>query len=256
MRVITIANQKGGIGKTTTATCVSSILNAMGHKTLLIDMDVQCNSTDTYRAETEGVATLYDLILDDNPCSLEEAIQHTESGDIIAGDPQLMHADMKLSMQADAFFKLADALEKVEGYDFIVIDTNPAVNVLLHNALVASDEVIIPITADRYAVKGLAQLTETIAAVKRRLNPKLNIAGLLLVKYNERTVLNRDIREGLEESAKMAGTKLFDTYIRESIKCRESQTRRMTLIAYAPKCTTETDYEAFVNNELLGKEGA
>ncbi|HAL60516.1 MAG TPA: hypothetical protein DCP64_14430, partial [Sarcina sp.] len=87
VKIITLANQKGGIGKTTTATCLAAILNEWGHKTLLIDTDVQCNSTDTYRAATEDVATLYDLILDDDPCTVQEAIQHTEAGDIIASDP-------------------------------------------------------------------------------------------------------------------------------------------------------------------------
>ena len=249
MKIITLANQKGGIGKTTTATCLAAILNEWGHKTLLIDTDVQCNSTDTFRAETEDVATLYDLILDDDSCTLEEAIQHTEAGDIIASDPGLEEADVKLR-DTDAFFKLKDALEGLEGYEYVVIDTNPAVNVMLHNALVAADEVIIPVTADRYTVKGLSQLTNTIAKVQKRLNPKLRIRGLLLVRYDERTNLNKSIGKSLLDIADQIGTKVFDTYIRDSVKCRESQTERMTLIKYAPKCTTEQDYEAFVK-ELL-----
>ena len=243
LKIITLANQKGGIGKTTTATCLAAILNEWGHKTLLVDTDVQCNSTDTFRAATEDVATLYDLILDDDPCTLEEAIQHTEAGDIIASDPGLEEADVKLR-DTDAFFKLKDALEGLEGYEYVVIDTNPAVNVMLHNALVAADEVIIPVTADRYTVKGLSQL------VQKRLNPKLRIRGLLLVRYDERTNLNKSIGKSLLDIADQIGTKVFDTYIRDSVKCRESQTERMTLIKYAPKCTTEQDYEAFVK-ELL-----
>ena len=224
LKIITLANQKGGIGKTTTATCLAAILNEWGHKTLLIDTDVQCNSTDTFRAETEDVATLYELILDEE-------------------------ADVKLR-DTDAFFKLKDALEGLEGYEYVVIDTNPAVNVMLHNALVAADEVIIPVTADRYTVKGLSQLTNTIAKVQKRLNPKLRIRGLLLVRYDERTNLNKSIGKSLLDIADQIGTKVFDTYIRDSVKCRESQTERMTLIKYAPKCTTEQDYEAFVK-ELL-----
>lgn len=249
MKIITIANQKGGIGKTTTATCVASILNAWDHKTLLIDTDVQCNSTDTFRAETEDVATLYDLVIDDEPCSTEEAIQHTEAGDIIASDPGLEEADIKLR-SADAFFKLKDALEGLSGYEYVIIDTNPAVNVMLHNALVASDEVIIPVTADRYTVKGLSQLTGTIAKVQKRLNPNLRIKGLLLTKFNERSNLNKDVRKTLIEISSQIGTKVFNTYIRESVKCREAQTERVPLIKYSPKCTTEVDYEAFVK-ELL-----
>ena len=134
-----------------------------------------------------------------------------------------------------------------------MIDTNPAVNVMLHNALVAADEVIIPVTADRYTVKGLSQLTNTIAKVQKRLNPNLKIRGLLLVRFDERTNLNKSIGKSLVDIADQIGTKVFDTYIRDSVKCRESQTERMTLIKYAPKCTTELDYEAFVK-ELLEEE--
>lgn len=101
MKVITFVNQKGGVGKTTTATAIAYILNTLGQKTLLIDADEQCNSTDLYRADIDGVATLYDLILDDDPCTVDEAIQHTEFGDIIAGDPGLNTEDRKLSENRD-----------------------------------------------------------------------------------------------------------------------------------------------------------
>lgn len=252
MKIITVANQKGGVGKTTTAMCIAAILNAWGHNTLLIDTDGQCNSTDTYRAEVDGVATLYDLIISDDPCEIEEAIQHTEAGDIIAGDPQLEVADIKLRDE-DAFFKLKDALEGLKGYEYVIIDTNPDVNVMLRNALTAADEVVIPVTADRYPIKGLSQLTTTISKVQNRLNPKLMIAGLLLVKFKARTKLGQDTKNALSGIAEQIGTRLFDTYIRESISCQEAQTLRVPLIKYAPKCTTELDYEEFVK-ELLGEE--
>lgn len=250
MKVIAIANQKGGVGKTTTATCLASILSSWGYKTLLIDTDVQCNSTDTYRAKVEGVATTYDLVIEEPPCSIDEAIQHTEYGDIIAGDPGLEKADLKLQDE-DAFFKLKDALENLTGYEYIIIDTNPDVNVMLRNALVASDEVVIPVTTDRYPLKGLSQLTGTISRVQKRLNPQLKIAGLLIVKYHGNTNLGKDVKNTLVSAAEEIGTKVFDTNIRESIKCRESQALRMPLIHYAKKATTEIDYENFVR-EFLG----
>ena len=247
MKVITIANRKGGIGKTTTATNIAAILNHRGLKTLLIDTDVQCDSTDTFQAKVDGVATLYDLILDDDPCSIEEAIQQTAYGDVIAADPQLEQADEKLSRTPDGSFRLKEAIADLEGYDYVILDTNPSVNTMLFNALVASDEVIIPITADRYAIKGLAQLTNTIARIKKHLNSKLLIGGLVFVRYNDRTTLSRDIKESVEKFAADIGTKVYPVYIRETIKCREAQARKMPLIKYAPKCSAELDYEALVS---------
>lgn len=253
MRVITIANQKGGIGKTTTAVALASTLRKKGYKTLLIDADVQCNSTDTYRAQTEGVATLYDLVVEDEPCPVEEAIQHTASGDIIAADPGLEEAERKLN-SADMFFKIQDVVKSLEGtYDFIIIDTNPSVNRMLQNSITAATEVIIPITADRYSFKGLSQLTMTIKKIQQRLNPKLRVSGLLLVKFDERAILNRDLRASLDDIAQKIGTKVFKTYIRQSVKCREAQAVQMTMLEYAPMCTTQQDYESFVS-ELLDEE--
>ena len=254
MKVLTFANQKGGVGKTTTAVSFASILSAKGYKTLLIDTDIQCNSSDTYRAVIEDTCTLYDLLLATPPCTLEEAIQHTEFGDIIASDPQLAVADSKLQGTPDGFFKLRDAIDKLEGYDYVIIDTNPTVNMMLYNALTVTDDIIIPITADRYAVGGLAELTNSMVTVKKYQNPKLNVAGMLLVRFNERYTFNKNVRESLSELAAQIGTKLFDTHIRESTKCHESQGARMPLIHYAPKCTTEIDYEAAVD-EYLGKKG-
>lgn len=244
-KVIAIANQKGGIGKTTTATSIAAILNKWGHKTLLIDTDVQCNCTDTLQAQTDNVATLYDLIIDDEPCALEEAIQHTQYGDIIAADPGLEEAEIKLQSE-DAFFKLKDAIDGLKGYEYVVIDTNPSVNCMLYNALVAANEIIIPMSADRYPMKGLAQLTNTITKVQGSLNPGLKIKGLLLSRFNERANLNKDTKEALENVAAQVGTKVFKTYIRESIKVRESQTERMPLAYYAPRCTAQKDYEELV----------
>ena len=252
MRVIAIANQKGGVGKTTTATCMASILNATGHKTLLIDTDVQCNSTDLYKAETEGVPTLYDMMVEEDSLSAEEVIQHMEAGDIIASDPLLVEAENL--KEADAYFRLQEGLENLDGYEYAIIDTNPSVNVMLHNALVAADTVIIPVTADRMSVTGLSQLCRTIGKVQKHLNTKLTISGLLLIKYNDRYNLDRSVRKSFETITESLSTKLFGTYIRESTKCREAQGMRIPLIKYAPKSTTELDYEEFVL-EFLRDEG-
>lgn len=250
MKVIVVANQKGGIGKTTTAVAVASVLNSRGYKTLLIDADQQGNSTDTYRAQIEGVATLYDVLMDDH-IPLNEAVQHLENGDIVASDPLLREGDAKLSTDAEGEYRMINAIENLQGYDYVIIDTAPAVNMILRNCLIAANEVIIPVTADRYGLQGLSQLAETIAAIKKRQNKELRIAGLLLVKFNSRTNLSKEIKDSLNDIAAAMGTKLFDTTIRESTKAKEAQALRTTLIKYAPNSTTSEDYNDFVD-ELIG----
>ena len=252
MKVITIANQKGGVGKTTTALCFAALLNKAEHPTLLIDADSQINSTDTYRAETEGVATLYDLVVDEEGCDVYEAIQHTEIGDIIAGDRMLTMAETTLTGN-DAFLKLKEALKDLEGYEYVVIDTNPTLNTMLCNALVASDEVIIPLKPDKYTVMGLSELTNTIVTVKSQLNPSLKVRGLLLVDVDTRVNLDKYVLGQLNEIAKEIGTSSFKTSIRHTSKCRETQTERLPLVLYAPRCTAAVDYKGFLEEFLEGE---
>ncbi len=253
MKTIVIANQKGGIGKTTTATNVAAILEKKGKHTLLIDADMQGNSSDTYSAKIEGAATLYDVLLEDERIPLSEAVQHTSCGDIVASDPLLRRADEVLRTDTEGLYRLQDALSSLQGYDYVVIDTAPAINSILHNALIAADDVIIPITADRYALQGLSQLKETIEAIKRRQNKGLKIDGLLLVRFNPRTRLAQEVQEDLKEIAKSMDTIVFKTTIRESTKAKEAQALKNTLIDYAPDSTTAQDYIALVD-ELL-KQG-
>ena len=249
--VYVIANQKGGIGKTTTATTLAGILNQKG-KTLLIDADPQGNSTSTYQAAIEDTATLYDVMVDEDPVPLDEAVQHMENGDIVASDPLLAKAGKLLDGNVEGMYRLLDALEMLDGYDYIVIDTAPSLDIVLYNCLIAADEVIIPVTADAFALQGLTKLSDTIHAVQKRQNRNLQIAGLLLVKYAGRSNLEKDVRQEIEEVATQLGTKLFPTAIRECVKTKEAQLKKRLLSDYAPNCTTMQDYNQFVE-ELLGK---
>lgn len=252
MKVYCIANKKGGIGKTTTATNLASILSEKGHRTLLIDADPQCNSTDTYRAQVKNTATLYDVLLDyDEPTSIEEAIQHTEIGDIVASDPLLNEAETKFRNESgEEYFRLKDSLEKLQGYDYIVIDTAPADNKLLKNCLIAADEVIIPITADRYGIQGLSELNDTINTIRKRSNPSLKIAGLLMIKYKERQRLAQEVLQGLTEVAQQLGTKVFEAKIRESTGTQQAQAQRTTIVKLDKRNNTAIDYMSFAE-ELL-----
>ncbi|MBE5830856.1 MAG: ParA family protein [Butyrivibrio sp.] len=249
--VFVVANQKGGIGKSTTATNLAGILGKKA-KTLLIDADPQGNSTSTYEAKVEDVATLYDVMIDSDRLPIAEAIQHTGNGDIVASDPLLVKAEKMLDGDVEGFYRLKDALEGLEDYKYVVIDTAPSLNIILYNCLIAADKVIIPVTADSYAMQGIKQLYDTIMAVKRRQNRNLEIAGLLLVRYQGRSNLERDIRESIEKSAKEMNTKLFKTVIRECVKTKEAQEQKKLLIDYAPKCNTCLDYLDFAK-ELLRK---
>lgn len=253
MKIYCVANKKGGIGKTTTATNLASVLSDKGYKTLLIDADPQCNSTDTYRARVKDTATLYDVLLDyDDPTGVMDAIQHTEIGDIVAADPLLNDAETKFRNDGgDEYFRLKDALEQLTGYDYVVIDTAPADNKLLKNCLIAANEVIVPVTADRYGIQGLSDLNHTINMIRKRSNPNLKIAGLLMIKYKDRLKLSQEVFDGLTAVSAQLGTKVFNTKIRESTGTQQAQAQRMTVVKYDPRNNTAVDYVAFTN-ELIG----
>lgn len=253
-KIIAVANQKGGVGKTTTATAIASGLYLQGYKTLLIDTDPQGNASDTYQAVQDGVATIYDVFTG-TPAA--EAIQTTTQGDIIAGDLNMSAADMQFVMQGREYI-LKKALQPVqEYYDYIIIDTPPALGVITVNAFTVANALIVPMFADRYSLKGISQLSETINTVQEYSNPGLVVDGILLTRYNDRTVLGRDLKEIIEEMAKILNTKVFDTTIRHSISLQESQAQQDSIYNYAPNSTTGTDYKAFIAEYVgAGKEVA
>lgn len=255
MKTIVIANQKGGVAKTTTAVQLAAILNRMGHKTLLIDTDQQCNATSTYRAQIEGVPTLYDVLVESgkNKKSITETIQSTDVGDIVAADPLLSEAETKLSSSPNGLFELADAFEKsdLSEYEYCVIDTGPNVNQLLMNALICANDVIIPIKASEYALQGLGNIYEAIKTVQKRFNPKLTIAGILLTMYSDRTKVGQAGKSVIETEAAKMGVKVFKSTIRPTVTVEESQVMKMPLINYSSSSGVELDYEAFIE-EYLG----
>lgn len=251
--IIVVANQKGGIGKTTTALSIAPILQELGYKTLFIDVDAQCNSTDTYNAEMNGVNTIYDVIIKQDATALE-SIQQTDYGEIIAGDRLLTTADVDLTRDAlTGLTRLKTALEPLQDiYDYIVMDTNPTVNRLLFNALIAADTIIIPTSADRYGLQGISQILETVVAIQQGPNPKLKIGGILLTKYKGNIRLERQVRAELAEQAEAMNIRLYNTTIRENIKIRESQALQIPPNKYAPKCTAVKDYFELVH-EIIGE---
>ncbi|MGN0141520.1 MAG: ParA family protein [Roseburia sp.] len=250
-RVIAVANQKGGIGKTTTAVNVAYDLAAMGKKVLLIDTDGQCNSTDTCRAQVDGVATLYDLLF--NHENVEECIQHMELLDVIASDKLLRNPEKKFADDATRLFTMRDACEEIrDKYDFIIVDTPPSLGCMLSNVLTFADEVIIPVTCDRYGMRGIEDLYATISATKKYTNQNLKVTGVLLNKYKERTTLCKEISAALPETLKMFDTTVFRTRIRECEDCKKAPSARMSIQQYAPGSTTAQDYWKLCE-EIIGR---
>lgn len=249
-RIIAIINQKGGVGKSTTAATLAAGLSLKGHKTLSIDLDAQGNLTYTAGAKTNG-ATAPGVLTGE--VKAEDAIQHTPSGDIIAANKALAGADAFIA-DTGKEYRLKEALESLQAaYDYIIIDTPPALGILTINALTACNSVIIPAQADIYSLQGIEQLADTMKPVKKYCNPNLKIAGILLTRYSSRSVLSREVAELAEQLADKLGTKLFKTTIREAIAVKEAQISQQSLFDYAPKAKVTEDYRAFIE-ELLEQE--
>lgn len=252
MKIIAVSNQKGGVGKTTTAVTLAYELTKRGKRVLMVDCDPQGNSTDTYRGSSaEGYPTLSDLLFTNEPA--EECIQHTEVGDILAGDPILEDAEKKLT-GFSGYFRLKKRLEPLEAlYDHIILDTPPNLGILLQNALIAAQGVIVPVTCSQYALQGMSRFIDTVIDIKSQPNPSLEILGLLLVKYKPDRVLAREIVEGLPDLMGRLGTTVFETKIRAREAVEKSQAARMPLQEYSPRDDAAADYMEFTNE--LRKRG-
>ena len=243
--VISIALQKGGTGKSTTAQALASTLGFKKKKTLLIDMDSQGNVTYASGIDTPD-KTVTDVLGED--CTAQEAVVKCKYYDILAADLYLSNVEMAevdpLLLKKTVIDHLSDC------YDYIVIDTPPALGNLSYNALAASDYVVIPCEPRPFALQGLGALHETIESVQKSVNPGLKVLGILLIKYSNRTVLNRDIKDMIEDYAKDMNTVVFNTSIREAVAVAEAQTVRQPLIDYAKSSKPNIDYRAFTTEVL------
>lgn len=254
MNIITITNQKGGVGKTTTAHILACALHDKGYKVLAIDTDPQTNLTYTAGiTPEEAPATLHDVLK--TKTISDDVIKISKAGyDIISGSLTLAGADMEFG-QTGREYMLKKALEPLrEAYDYCIIDTPPTLGILTINALTASNGVIIPMKADIYSIQGLAQLVGMIDNVKEYTNPDITIEGILLTQYSDRAVLNRSLRESIENTAKELNTKVFSSHIREAVAVRENAFLKADIFKEYPKAKVTDDYKQFVN-ELLENKG-
>ena len=245
-----IINQKGGVGKSTTALAIGSGLKRQGSKVLFIDLDAQGNLSYTMGANTQGYNALGIL---QRPETTAEEIQHTTQGDIVASSPALAGADTVLS-DVGKEYKLKEALATVSGlYDYCIIDTPPALSILTINALTACNGAIIPAQADIYSLQGIGQLNNTIQTIKKYCNPDLSIKGIILTRYNARSVLSKEVTELIEQTASELNTKVFNTKIRECTALKEAQAMKQDIFTYAPKSNASADYTDIIK-ELLEQE--
>ena len=250
MKSIAIINQKGGVGKTTTALALAAGLSRKGKRVLQIDLDAQANITQTLGADDSGL-TVLDVLT--RKSGIVKAIQKTEQGDVLPASPGLAGLDTVLTSVGKEY-RLKEALGELNGnYDYIIIDTPPALGILTVNALAACNEIVIPAQADIFSLNGIKQLYETIQPVREYCNPTLKILGILLTRYSSRSILSRDIADVIEQTAQSLRTRLFKTTIRENIAIKEAQAKQQNIFSYAPKSNAAADYQAFTE-EIMGGE--
>ena len=231
MPAISIANQKGGVGKSTTAINLSAALALKGKKVLLVDMDPQ-GATTVGLGLRNANPTIYNVILDE--VDIEDVIMPTqiEGLELIPSNIALSGAEIELSSQIGREYILRNKLAKIKDkYDYVIIDTPPSLGILTMNSLVASDEVIIPIQAEYYALEGIGLLLKAIKLVRERLGIPLEIRGFLITMFDKRTNLSKEVKE---EVKKIFREKVFRTMIPRNVKLAEAPSHGKPIFLYAP----------------------
>jgi chromosome partitioning protein len=250
--ILAIANQKGGVGKTTTAINLAAALAAKGLQTLLIDLDPQANSSMTFIEIHDLERTVYDVMAEPG-ADVKEVVQQVDGNENLFVAPSsitLAKIEAKLLGELDSYYRLKDAIKNVRNkYDYIVIDTPPTLGIITVNALVAATHVLIPIQSSYFALEGTDDLLETIDKVKLRANPRLQILGALLTLYDNRTLLARDVRK---QVGKVFGKKLFDTVISKSVRLEESPAHRESIFSFAPRSSGAFEYYK-LSEEILSR---
>jgi chromosome partitioning protein len=246
-KVYAFANQKGGVGKTTTAINLAACLAEAGERALVVDLDPQANATSGLGMRANGTST-YDL-LDGAPLSSLAKPTAFTNLFLVPSQPELAGAAVELSHRGDGDRYLADALQQADGFDFVLLDCPPSLGLLTVNALAAADRVVVPVQTEYYALEGLAQLVQSINLIRTRLNPKLAIAGVLLTMVDTRTRLSADVEA---EVRKHFGELVFEAVVPRSVRIAEAPSHGLPLTHYDRRSRGAEAYWK-VAMELVGR---
>ncbi|API71443.1 MULTISPECIES: ParA family protein [Leuconostoc] len=231
-QIIVLANQKGGVGKTTTSINLGAALAQAGQRVLLVDIDAQGNATSGSGVDKSILEhDSYDVIVEQTP--LHEVIVATDNYDLVPATIQLSGAEIELAKQPQREYRLKAALETVrDDYDFILIDNPPALGLMTVNAFTAADAILIPVQTEFYALEGLGQLLNTIELVRQQFNPDLDVAGILLTMYDGRTNLAKQVAQ---EVRSYFDDKVYDTIIPRSVRLSEAPSYGQAIIDFDPR---------------------
>lgn len=256
MRSIAIANQKGGVGKSTTAINLGAGLVKHGKRVLLIDCDPQGHATLGLGIDAEKIKTVADLIVNEQT-SLEEVISHTDVAgfDIIPSDIGLSVAEMTLSTKGAKEFKLRNSLKNLKGYDFIIIDCPPTFGTITMNAFTTASEIILPVQLGYFSLEGVVSFVDTIQFINREIGSvvghNINISGVLITFFDTRTILAKNVYKQLHE---IFGDKIFSTKIPQNVKLNEAQSLGKTIFDYDPDCRGAEAYNELALEVLSQSE--
>jgi len=247
--IISITNQKGGVGKTTTAVNMADGLAKLGYKVLAIDLDSQASLSLALKVSNQE-KTIINVLKKE--ISAKEAIHSTENLDVIPSNILLSSADLELNMTGREYLLKEAILPIKNEYDFIIFDTPPALSILTINALAAADKLVIPMNAELFSIEGMGQLSSHIANIRKYCNSGLDIEGVLMTRYNPRTVIGRDLKDKIQKLANDLNTKVFKTYIRPNISVQEAQLKRQAITDYDPRAAASIDYTNFIKEFIDG----